>query len=303
MKKKIKMFLKNPLWIVVFLNNRGLHLLNDELYLKLLYWLSFGKRIDLKNPKTYNEKLQWLKLYDRKDIYTKMVDKYESKKLIADVVGRQYVVPTLGIYDKFEDINFETLPKSFVIKTTHYGGNKGIFIVKDKQEFDKLNAKKELQKIMKKNLYYSGREWPYKNIKPRIIIEEFLDDKEYNELRDYKFYCFNGKMKIWFICSERNKSVKFTFFDRNGDFLKIKQCGAQYDEKIEKPKNLNKMIEISEKLSEKMLHLRVDFYEVNGKVYVGELTFYDSSGLGKFDPEEWDNKIGAMLKLPIEENK
>lgn len=297
---KIKKVFKNPLWIVVFLNNRGFHILNDEKYIKLLYRLNFNKNIDLNKPRTYNEKLQWLKLHDRKDIYTTMVDKYEVKKYVCNIIGKEYIVPTLGIYDKWKEINFDELPSQFVIKCTHYGGNKGVHIIKDKSNINLMNIKKDISKVLKKNLYYSGREWPYKNVRPRIIIEKYLVDSTINEMRDYKFFCFNGKVCLWFICSNRKDNVKFTFFDRNGNFLDIKQCGALNDRNVKKPKNLNKMIELAEKLSENMTQIRVDFYEINDKIYFSELTFFDTSGFGKFDPEYWDAKIGDMIKLPYE---
>lgn len=299
---KIKKVLTNPLWIIVFLNNRGFHIFSDENYIKLLYKLQFKRRINLKKPKTYNEKLQWLKLHDRKDIYTSMVDKYEVKKYVSDVIGKDYIIPTLGIYDKWEEIDLKQLPKQFVIKCTHYGGNKGISIIKDKDKTDFSNIKVNISKTLKKNLYYSGREWPYKNVKPRIIIEKYMVDSKMAEMRDYKFYCFNGKVKLWFVCSDRNDEVKFTFFDRDGKFLDIKQCGALNDKNIEKPINLSKMIELAEKLSKDIIQVRVDFYEIDGKVYFSELTFFDTSGFGKFEPEYWDTKIGDMLKLPYEDS-
>lgn len=297
---KLMCVIKHPLWIIVFLNNRGVHILNDQEYIKLLYKLQFNKSLNLSNPKTFNEKLQWLKLYDRRDIYTNMVDKYEVKKYVANVIGKEYTIPTLGIYNKWEEIDFEKLPNQFVIKCTHYGGNKGVYIVKDKSNANFNNIKKDISKILKKNLYYSGREWPYRNVKPRIIIEKYMVDSRMTEMKDYKFYCFNGKVKLWFICSDRNDNVKFTFFDINGDFLNIKQCGAPNDKNVEKPINLDKMIELAEKLSKDLTQIRVDFYEINGQIYFGELTFFDTSGFGKFEPEYWDEKIGNMLKLPYE---
>ena len=174
--KKFKKVLKNPLWIIVFLNNRGFHILNDEKYIKLLYKLRCNKKLDLNQPKTFNEKLQWLKLHDRNPQYTKMVDKYEAKKYVASIIGEEYIIPTLGLYDKFDDINFNELPNQFVIKCTHDSG--GNIIVKDKKNFSVDDAKKKIEKCLKNNFFYSGREWPYKNVKPRIIIEKYMEDKK-----------------------------------------------------------------------------------------------------------------------------
>lgn len=296
---KIIKTIKNPTLIIVFLNNRGLLRLNDETYLKIRYKISYGKKLNLDSPKTFNEKLQWLKLNDRKEFYSQLVDKYEVKRIVEKKIGKEFIIPTIGLYNSFDEINFNELPNKFVIKCTHYGGSEGVFIIKDKESFNYKTVQRKLKRILRKNLYYSGREWPYKNVKPRIIIEKYLEDKNIGEIRDYKFYCFNGKVKLWFICSDRKSKVKYTFFDREGNFLNIKQCNEDYDEKVKKPNNLNKMIELAEILSKDLIHVRVDFYEINNKIYFGELTFYDASGFGQFDPEEWDRKIGDMLELPI----
>lgn len=272
--------------------------LPDSVYIKMLFRIYIGKKLSLKNPKTLNEKMQWLKLYDRKDIYTIMVDKFEAKKYAADLIGDEYIIPTLGIYDKFEDIDFNSLPNQFVIKCTHDSG--GLVIVKDKKQLDYKKVKKKINKSLKRNYYYYYREWPYKNVKPRIIIEELLVPDNNMELNDYKFFIFNNKLAYTFVCSERSKKVKFTFYDKNKKILKIKQCGAEYDENVKLPKNYDKMVELAEKLSTEAIEIRVDFYEVNNKIYFGELTFFDSGGFGKFDPELWDEKLGKLLKLPID---
>ena len=294
---KLKNLLKNPLLIFVFLNKRNIIKLSDENYLKIRYKATFHKSLNLDNPETFNEKLQWLKLYDRKKIYSTMVDKYEAKKYIANIVGEDYIIPTLGVYNKFEDIDFERLPNQFVIKCTHDSG--GLIVVRDKSQLDIKYARKKINKSLKTNYYMLGREWPYKNVKPRIIIEKYMVDNTFGELRDYKFFCFNGKVELFFICSERSKEVKFTFFDKTGKFLNIKQCGAKNDPHVELPINLNKMIKLAEKLSKNIPHLRVDFYEINKKIYVGELTFFDSSGFGYFEPEIWDKKLGDMIDLSL----
>ena len=283
--------------ILCSLDRRGLlKFLPDKLYLKLFYFFKMGYRLNLKEPITFNEKLQWLKLYDRKLFYSKLVDKYDVRDYVTSKIGKEYLIPLIGKYERFEDIDFEKLPNQFVIKCTHDSGS--VIICKDKNNFNIDKAKEKINESMKKNYYYLGREWPYKNVKPRIIIEKFMNDKEKEEINDYKFFVFNGKMKFYIICSDRSKSVKFTFFDRKNEFIKISQCDCEYDKNVSKPINFKKMIKLSEKLAGDIPQLRVDFYEINNKIYFGELTFFDSSGFGKFEPEVWDVMIGKMLNLP-----
>ena len=265
-------------------------------YLKLKYFIRFKKRLDLKNPKTFNEKMQWLKLYDHKDIYTKMVDKYEAKKIIADTVGKKYIIPTLGVYDHFKDIDFTKLPKQFVIKCTHDSG--GLVIVKNKNSFDKRSAEKKINKSLKNNYYYHSREWPYKNVKPRIIIEELMVNKNGDELVEYNFFCFNGVPKLVMTCHGDKRIKRYNnFYDINFNKLYF-SCGYDYTDEIEKkPKQYEKMLEISGKISKDIPMLRVDFYLVDGKIKLGELTFFHWGGICDFDPKEWDRKLGDMLDL------
>ena len=293
----IKKIVLNPKYILLVLDKIGLHFLDDKKYLKLKFEYSMDKKLDLDNPKTFNEKLQWLKINDRKDIYTKMVDKYEVKKYVSNIIGEEYIIPTLGIYEKFDEIEFDKLPKSFVIKCTHDSG--GIVIVKDKTKFDLKKAKKIINKSLKKNFYYVGREWPYKNVKPRIIIEPYLEDKLYKELRDYKFFCFNGEVKLMFIASNRQNKGEtyFDFFDEKFKHLDIINGHQMNPTTPDKPHNFNKMKELAKILSKDMRHLRVDFYEINGKIYFGELTLYHWSGFKPFSPNKWDIKIGENIKL------
>lgn len=296
---KIKKLLKNPLWIIIYLNNRGMHILSDEKYLKLLYKLSLSKKLNLNNSRTFNEKLQWLKLYDRNPKYTKMVDKYEVKKYVSNIIGKEYIISTLGIYNDFDEIDFNKLPNQFVIKCTHDSG--GIVICKDKEKLDIKNVRKKINKLLKKNFYYSGREWPYKNVKPRIIIEKYIDDGKNTQLNDYKVMCFNGKAKCSFVCTERDNKelgLAVTFFDLDWKKMPFKRHYRTSNKKIDKPRNYQKMIELSEKLSKNIPFVRVDWYEIKGKLYFGELTFYPGAGFEEFDPEEWDYKLGEMLKLP-----
>ena len=293
----LKRLLLKPKYLLLVIDKMGLHFLKDEVFLKLNYEYVFDKKLNLDNPKTFNEKIQWLKLNDRKDIYTTMVDKYEVKKYVSDIIGEDYIIPTLGVYDTFNEIDFDNLPSSFVIKCTHDSG--GLVIVKDKDNFNKKKARKIIDKSLKKNFYYKSREWPYKNVKPRIIIEPYLEDKVYNELRDYKFFCFNGKVKLMFIASNRQGEgdTYFDFFDDKFKHLNIKNVHPMNPSIPDKPKGFDKMKELTKILSKDNRMMRVDFYEVNGKIYFGELTLYHWSGFSPFTPEEWDEKIGKFITL------
>lgn len=294
----MKKIFKNPQRIILYFMSLGcFNFLSDMNFLKLKYILIFKRKLNLNNPKTFNEKLQWLKLYDRKKEYISMVDKYEVKKYVIEKIGREYVIETFGIYNNWNEINFEKMPNKFVIKCTHDSG--GVIICKDKSCFNYDEAKKKINKFLKRNYYWSGREWPYKNIKPRIIVEEYIENKSEGELNDYKFFCFNGIPKIILVCSERFSSNNMceTWFDENWKFLDIIESGHRIDKKIKKPQNFEKMKELSKKLSENIPFVRVDFYEVGGKIFFGELTFYPASGFEKFEPKEWDYKFGQMLDL------
>lgn len=268
---------------------------DDKTFLKIVYRIKMGQKLDLNNPKTFNEKLQWLKLHDRKDIYTTMVDKYEAKKYIADIIGEQYIIPTLGVYDRFDDIDFKKLPKQFVIKCTHDSG--GLIVCKDKTKLNINEAKKKINKCMKQNFYYLGREWPYKNVKPKIIIERYMEDGSGYQLKDYKIFCFNGVPKIILICSERQTNLKETWFDEYFKKIDVTEGGHETDNSIKKPKELKEMMDLAKKLSKNMVFLRTDFYIVKNKVYFGEITLFPASGYERFVPEEWNRKLGDMIDL------
>ena len=275
------------------------HLIPDELYLRLKFRQRMGKRLDLKNPKTFNEKLQWLKLYDRKPIYSTMVDKYEAKRYVANIIGEEYLIPTLGVWDSFDEIDFNSLPNQFVLKCTHDSG--GIVIVKDKAKLDIPVTKKKINAHMKKNYYWHGREWAYKDVKPRIIAEQYMEDEETGELRDYKFFTFGGKVKALFIASDRQKKsedTKFDFFDENGNHLDIRNGHPNADVPPKIPKNFEEMKRLAEILSKGSIQMRVDFYEINGKTYFGEMTLCHWNGFTPFDPEEWDYTFGSWIELP-----
>lgn len=270
----------------------------DDEYLIKKWKALMGTELNLDDPHTFNEKLQWLKLYDRKPEYTTMVDKYAVKQYVADIIGEKHIIPTLGVWDKFDDIDFNMLPNQFVLKCTHDSG--GLVICRDKQHLDKNAAKKKLTESLKHNYYYAGREYPYKNVKPRIIAEKYMEDSKTAELRDYKFFCFDENVYCCLICSGRysSKGLHFTFFDRKYNVLPF-ECGCPSEKNgLPKPSQYDKMIELAEQLSQNIPFVRVDFYEIDGNVYFGELTFFPVSGYIQFDPEEWDLKLGNMLKLP-----
>lgn len=283
------------------LDNLGMFRMDDVSYLRLKYLAMMGKQLDLESPRTFNEKLQWLKLYDRKPEYTKMVDKYEVKKYVAEKIGEQYIIPTIGVYDRFEDINFDELPSQFVIKCTHDSG--GLVICNDKAKLNIKEAKKKINNSLKKNYFWSGREWPYKNVKPRVLVEKMLPELD-GDVIDYKFMCFDGKVRLIFTCSERRSKdgLKVTWFTPDWKQLDFTRHYPSSKKKIDKPKNLNLMIKIAEELSRGIPFVRIDLYNIDGKIYFGEYTFYPGTGLEEFEPEEWDEKIGEMLVLPQEKD-
>lgn len=274
--------------------------LSDKVYLSLRYHERLGKWPDLKSPKLYNEKMQWLKLHDRRSEYSSMVDKYEAKKYIAGLIGEQYVVPTYGVWDRFEEIDFDSLPDQFVLKCTHNSG--GIVLCKDKKTLDLGMAKKKIEKCLKENYFWHSREWPYKNVKPRIIAEKYLDDQQNlgAPITDYKFLCFHGEPKILFLTREISADPYADCYDMNFHKLDLQFPDPNSDEIAQKPARFDEMKELARKLSKEMIHLRVDFYEVNGKLYVGELTFYHCAGLVNAKPEKWNRILGDWIKLPIE---
>ena len=298
MRTHLKEIIKNPYKLIIYLNNR--HLINwfpDKYYLSLAYRAKIGKNLNLNAPKSFNEKIQWLKLYDRNPNYTKMVDKLKVKEYISEKIGNEYIIPTIGVYNKSNEINFNELPNQFVIKCTHDSGS--TIVCKNKDKFDYKLAKKKINNNLKRNYFYCGREWVYKNIKPQIIIEEYLKS---DNIKDYKFMCFNGEPKCILVCSERdaNNNAFKEFYDTKWNKLPFGRKENEINQSIaEQPKNLEKMLELSKILAKNIPFVRVDFYEINNKIYFGELTFYPASGFEKFYPEEWDYKLGSWLSLPI----
>lgn len=276
-----------------------LKFLPERLYLKLLYKFHTGKSLNLKNPITFNEKLQWLKLYDRNELYAKLVDKVLVRKYIKEKLGEEYLIPCLGIWNKFEEINFNDLPNQFVLKCSHDSGS--VVVCKDKKKFDYDLAKEKLTKALKLNYYYKGGEWPYKIVKPRIIAEKYMtDDVNSNEFTDYKFYCFNGMVDCVMVCLGRlTGNTKFYFFDKNWQLKRLNLAGinAPEDFSLPKPYNIEKMFEIAGLLSKDIPFVRIDLYQSNNKIYFGEFTFYPCSGYDRNYLKETELYFGNLIKV------
>lgn len=296
--QKILQYIRNPLLIFPFLGYRGFFKwIPDEIYLKILFRAKVGHWPNFKNPKTYNEKMQWLKLHDRKPEYSLLVDKFEVRKFITNTLGQEYLIPLIGVWDKFEDIDFLTLPNQFVLKCTHDSG--GVVICKDKSKFNIDAARKKINKSLKKNYYWGFREWPYKNVHPRIIAEQYMVDESGIELKDYKIFCFNGEPKALFVATDRGiHETKFDFFDTDFNHLPFMQHYPNNKKRqINRPGGLNVMLDLARKLSANSVHLRTDFYDINGRVYFGELTFTHFSGFEPFEPKEWDDIFGKWIDI------
>ncbi len=299
--RKIVHGLIHPYNTYLTLASLGVVNMSDERFLMKIYKKRMGYDLNLNRPSTFNEKLQWLKLYDRNSLYTKMVDKFEVKEFVATHIGEEYIIPTLGVWNNFDEINFTELPNQFVLKCTHDSG--GLLVVTDKNSLNRMDVQKQFEKCLRRNYFYPGREWPYKNVKPRVIAEKYMEDSDSGDLKDYKFFCFNGKVKCFKSDFDRFVDHRANYYDIDMNLLPFgeKVCLPDFSREFDKPENFEKMIQLAEKLAEGIPFLRVDFYNVNGKIYFRELTFYPASGFGKFEPEEWDEILGSWIKLPIDE--
>lgn len=268
-----------PNIIGIILLSKFSFLIPDKPYLQLMYWLNMGKKLDLKNPKTFNEKLQWLKLYNHNPAYTVMVDKVKAKEYVAKLIGEEHIIPTLGVWDDPDDIDFDALPNQFVLKCNHNSGT-GMCICRDKSKLDIEKVKAELRKGLKENYFMRWREWPYKNVPRKILAEKFMVDTEQNketitkgkleELNDYKIFCFNGEPKVLFVASDRANKVCFDYYDMDLKHLDLKQGGDNYHGEVKLPKHFEEMKELAAKISQGIPHVRTDFYEINDEVYVSE---------------------------------
>lgn len=292
--KDKKLFLYKVLFKII--NKKVVRkLLSSKSWLTIEYYININKSLNLSNPKTFNEKLQWLKIYDRKSEYTRMVDKYEVRKYIAETIGEDCLIPLLGVYNAFDEIDFNNLPNQFVLKPSHTSGN--VYICKDKSKIDYVKLKKDINAWLKRNYYWVHREWPYKNVKSRIICEKYMVDESGVELKDYKFFCFDGEPKALFVATDRGIDTRFDFFDLDFNHLPLMQHYKNSIKIIAKPTGFDEMVELSRKLSKGIPHVRVDFYDINGKVYFGELTFFHFSGMEKFEPSTYDEYFGEFIKL------
>lgn len=287
-----------------YLNQWGLlHWVSDSSFLKMAYWLQFGEKLNLENPQTFNEKLQWLKINDHRPEYVKLVDKVAVKEYVSERIGQEYVIPTLGVWKRPDEIEWDNLPNQFVLKWNHDSGS--IVICKDKSVFDKKSAIKKLRYGEKVNGFWYGREWPYKKVKPLLLAEKYMEDTKTHELRDYKVFTFDGKAYMLLIASGRQKKdgeVKFDYFDIHKGHLNIKNEHPNSAILPELPVSFDKMILLAEDVSKGYPHMRVDFYEVNGRVYFGEITLYHGSGLMNWKPDEWNYTMGSWITLPEKRN-
>lgn len=272
--------------------------------MQLLYFKYFHRFINFKNPQTFNEKLNWLKLYDHRPEYTPLVDKYEVRNIISDKLGNEYLIPLLGVWDRAEDIDFDQLPKQFVLKCNHDGGGKSVIICRDKEDFGRSAAIETLNKCLEGNGYWYGREWPYKNVKPRIIAEQYIEDSN-GELNDYKFFCFDGRVDCVMVVADRAKNdAKFYYMSEDWNVLPYGRLTRSLpsDFTLPKPENLDKMFEIAKKLSVGFPHVRLDLYNVDGHIYFGEYTLYSQSGLEDGFDYASDKHLGDQLVLPLKTN-
>lgn len=268
----------------------------DRALLKVKYKYHTGKNLNLFQPKKYTEKLQWLKLYNRKTEYTNYVDKFEVRAFISKTIGEKYLIPLIGCYDNVNEIKWDDLPNKFVLKCTH--GSHCNIICEDKSKLDIQKSKKQLKKWMKRNWFWYGREWPYKNVKPRIICEEFMVDESGVELKDYKFLCFNGEPKVIQVDYDRFSNHKRNLYDIKWNYIPVSfLVPSDKGVNIKKPEKLAEMLNLAKILSKDHPHLRVDFYSIENNIYFGEMTFYPESGFGKFSPEEYDSKMGKLITL------
>ncbi len=273
---------------------------DDKSYLTVYYLIRLGKFINWRNPKTFTEKLNWLKIHNRKDEYPRMVDKLQAKEFAAEKISDEYIIPTLGVWNSFDEIDFSRLPNRFVLKTTHGGGNSGVVVCKDKRSFDISKAREKLNKSMLTDIYVNMREWPYKNIERKIIAEEYVEDKK-GKQDDYKIFCFNGKVKFFKVVFNNNDGHHANFYNRQWELQPFYEADVLPDPQADIiiPDNFDKMIEIAEKLSEGIPFLRVDLYNLDSKIFFGETTFYPAGGWDFYAPGGADEYIGALMDLGI----
>lgn len=273
---------------------------SDEKFLRIKYFIIHGKRLNLDTPNTFSEKLQWLKLYNRNPLYTILVDKVKVKDWVSQKIGSQYIIPTIAVYEKAEDINFESLPEKFVIKCNHNSG-KGMYICKDRTNLNEGKIRKNLRAGLKQDYFITSREWPYKDVPRRILVEQFMENGADSDLADYKFFCFNGEPKYCQVIKDRTTDETIDFFDMNWihqPFIGLTPGVKHSTVEIPRPKKFELMKEIVAILAKDLPFSRIDLYDVNGEIFFGEVTFFPASGSGVFSPKIWNEKIGDLLELP-----
>lgn len=305
-KKSIKLYLTHPVQLLDRIGrNSFLKKMDDASYLKMLFKDKFGRELNLENPQTFNEKLQWLKLHDRNPLYTEFVDKYEVRKHVATAIGEEYLIPLVGgPWDSFAEIDFEKLPDQFVLKCTHDSG--GLVICRDKSKLDTVAARKKIQKCLQRNYYWSSREWPYKNVTPRIIAEKYMEDENSAcGLTDYKFFCFNQEPRLIYISQglENHATASISFFDLDGNKMPFGRTDFKPIEgSLTLPTNFNEMVQTAQELA-KMVEspfVRIDLYSILGYVCFSEITFSPCGGMLPFEPIEWDSELGSWIGLPAD---
>lgn len=272
-------------------------LFGDKSYLKIKFKLLFGYSLDLSNPRTFNEKLNWLKLYYRNPKQTMLADKFWVKEYIAKTIGEKYVVPCYGHWYRVEDIDFNKLPERFFLKSNQDSGGGMLIDQKKGVDYKDLNKRFSSKRIANLNWYWSSREWAYKHIEPCILAEEYLDEGTGHEVHDYKFWCFNGKPTYMYI-TNKGKEIKENFYDMDFKPVDINHGFERTIPEYERPANFDKMKELAAILSEGLPFVRIDFFNANGRLNFGECTFYDWAGLRPFVDEKWDIKLGDLLSLP-----
>jgi len=304
--RSYKTIIRNPLCIGAMIIRKYLKKhLSDSLYLRLLYFFEQGEILNLQRPKNFTEKIQWLKLYNRNPLFTKMVDKIEVKEIIKNIIGDKYIIPTIAVWDSFDDIDFDSMPNQFVLKSTNGSGG-SVFICRCKSTFNRDKAKSIIEETSNNDVSITYREWPYHNIKPRILAEPLIVDKTTEDLIDYKFYCFGGNALYCQVIANRRKKETIDFYDRewiHQEFYGLNPSGNPSGIIMPKPEGYEEMLMIAEKISKGHIFLRVDLYNVNGKIYFGETTFYPASGFGVFTPKKWNRILGNLIELPLNSNQ
>ncbi len=287
--------IKNPWEFVIGLDKNGLtRWMSDRMFAKISFRGVMGEKLNLDCPKTFNEKLQWLKVYDHRPEYTTLVDKYTAKCVVGQKIGNQHIVPLLGSWDNAKQIDFDNLPISFVLKCNHDQGS--VILVQDKNKLDRAITIKTLNRKLKHNAYFGTREYPYKNIKPKVFAEKYLG----KDIIDYKFYCFDGEPKFLY-CGQgltEDHSLKIDFFDLEWNLMPFYRTDYHRLGQIPKPMRLNEMIDIARILSEDIPFVRIDLFEVDGQVYFSEFTLCPASGFMPFVPTKYDAIVGEWLRIP-----